>query len=177
MRGMEQEQDEPINAGGMHEYEPPRVETVLTSEQLEREVLYAGNQMSMIVSDRSQKEHFAPIDAASILGSLCSLRVERWNYKGEPSSVRHIGPMAQDFSRAFGVGSDDRHIHNVDAFGVTTSAIQALHRALQQQAAEAVVLRARLEELEARLRAVESDAGSDGESPRQAPWPIRSRVQ
>ena len=69
MRGMEQEQDEPINAGGMHEYEPPRVETVLTSEQLEREVLYAGNQMSMIVSDRSQKEHFAPIDAASILGS------------------------------------------------------------------------------------------------------------
>jgi hypothetical protein len=34
-----QEQDEPMSAGGMHEYEPPRVETVFTSEQLERGAL------------------------------------------------------------------------------------------------------------------------------------------
>jgi hypothetical protein len=140
-------------------------------------VLYADNQMSRIVSDRNLKEHFALIDAAAVLARLCSLRVASWSYKGEPSSVRHIGPMAQDFARAFGVGSDDRHIHNVDAFGVIASAIQALHRALQQQAAEAVVLRARLEEVEDRLRAVESDAGSDGASPRQTPRPVRSRMQ
>ncbi len=35
--------------------------------------------------------------------------------------------MAQDFHAAFGVGSDDTHIANVDADGVARAAIQGVN--------------------------------------------------
>jgi hypothetical protein len=65
-------------------------------------------------SDRNAKENFAPVDEREILARLVALSIETWNYKGEDPSVRHIGPMAQDFSKAFGVGEDDKRIHMID---------------------------------------------------------------
>ena len=44
----------------------------------------------------------------------------------------HIGPTAQDFSRAFGLGEDNRHITTVDADGVALAAIQGLYRQNQR---------------------------------------------
>ena len=41
-----------------------------------------------------------------------------WNYKAQVASTRHIGPMAQDFAKAFKVGEDERRISTVDADGV-----------------------------------------------------------
>jgi len=41
--------------------------------------------------------------------------------------VRHVGPMAQDFYVAFGVGADDKHITSIDEDGVALAAIKALH--------------------------------------------------
>ena len=46
--------------------------------------------------------------------------------KGDAATVQHLGPMAQDFSAAFGLGADDRHIAPLDAAGVSLAAIQAL---------------------------------------------------
>jgi trimeric autotransporter adhesin len=60
----------------------------------------------------------------------------RWSYKTQGPSIRHMGPTAQDFSRAFGLGEDDRHITTIDADGVALAAIQGLYRqnqALQRQ--------------------------------------------
>ena len=54
------------------------------------------------------------------------LSIETWNYKSQGPSIRHIGPMAQDFYRAFGVGESNRHITTIDADGVTLAAVQAL---------------------------------------------------
>jgi len=50
--------------------------------------------------------------------------------------VRHIGPMAQDFFTAFGVGEDQRHITGVDADGVALAAVQGLNRKLETSLAE-----------------------------------------
>jgi trimeric autotransporter adhesin len=42
--------------------------------------------------------------------------------------VRHLGPTAQDFHAAFGLGGDDTGIGTVDIAGVTLLAVQALER-------------------------------------------------
>ncbi|MBV7327835.1 tail fiber domain-containing protein [Chloroflexi bacterium TSY] len=77
-------------------------------------------------SDRNLKENFEPIDEQEILAKLVELPVTRWNYKTEDDSIRRIGPMAQDFHEAFGLGTDDKHIGTVDATGIALAAIQAL---------------------------------------------------
>ena len=52
--------------------------------------------------------------------------MSEWGY-GSERGVRHVGPMAQDFYAAFGVGEDDRHITSIDEHGVALAAIKALH--------------------------------------------------
>ena len=49
-----------------------------------------------------------------------------WNYISQDASIRHVGPMAQDFRAAFGLGEDDRHINTLDPDGISLKAIQAL---------------------------------------------------
>jgi len=91
------------------------------------------------VSDRHAKENLEEIDESEILAGVSRIQVRSWNYKGESEDVRHIGPMAQDFAAAFGVGDSDRHIHMVDAMGVALASIRELHRlalAQQQEIAE-----------------------------------------
>lgn len=91
-------------------------------------------QVSLIdESDRNAKEEFEPIDSRAILAAVAALRIERWSYKGE--ATRHLGPMAQDFAAAFGLGADDRHIFPLDAGGVALAAIQALDGLVQAQGA------------------------------------------
>ena len=54
--------------------------------------------------------------------------ITSWSYKAEKPSVRHIGPMAQDFYKAFGLGLDNKHITTIDEGGVALAAIQGLYR-------------------------------------------------
>ena len=79
-----------------------------------------------------------------------------WNYKSQDAKVRHIGPMAQDFAAAFGIGEDDTHISSVDADGVALASIKALHELVVSQqkinASQAKLIRSlqlRIEKLEA----------------------------
>ncbi len=46
-----------------------------------------------------------------ILAAAALLPVSTWSYRGE-ENVRHLGPMAQDWHAAFGLGPDDRSIHS-----------------------------------------------------------------
>lgn len=55
-----------------------------------------------------------------ILERLSTLPVYGWRYRDEPEGIRHLGPMAQDFMAAFGLGDDDCRIMCVDANGVLT---------------------------------------------------------
>ncbi len=79
----------------------------------------------------------------SVLAKVAALPISRWSYKTE-HGVRHVGPMAQDFYAAFGVGEDDKHITSIDEDGVALAAIKALHARVRSLGAENVQLRARL---------------------------------
>lgn len=83
-----------------------------------------------------------------ILEKLAALPISTWNYRWDPPEVRHLGPMAQDFAAAFGLGTDDRSIHTIDASGVAMVAIQALYR--------------RVADLEAALEALKRDRSDTG---------------
>ena len=68
------------------------------------------------------------MDKQALLRRLARVPIERWSYKAQGSSIVHWGPTAQDFSRAFGLGEDKRHITTIDADGVALAAIQGLYR-------------------------------------------------
>lgn len=82
------------------------------------------------MSDRNAKTDIANIDDGSILDRVASLPITEWSYLTEPGHVRHVGPMAQDFYAAFGVGADNRHITSIDEDGVALAAIKALNEKL-----------------------------------------------
>jgi len=124
--------------------------------------LAAGGGSWSTLSDRAAKTGFAAVNVREVLDKLASLSIARWSYRTQ-DGVRHIGPVAQDFYAAFGVGEDDRHISTVDADGVALAAIQGLYEivkekdqalAAQQKRIEALEEQAR--RLEARLAALES---------------------
>ncbi len=94
------------------------------------------------LSDRNAKTQFTPVSARDILAKVAALPVQGWRYKGEADSIRHLGPVAQDFHAAFGLGSGDTTIDTVDADGVALAAIQGLNQKVADQAAEIRELRA-----------------------------------
>jgi len=98
-------------------------------------------------SDRETKTEVAAVNDGEVLQRLAAVPIHTWRYRAAPL-VRHIGPMAQDFSAAFGVGEDDTHINTVDADGVALAAIQGLYRLLQEKDAEIAALAARVAALE-----------------------------
>ncbi len=56
-----------------------------------------------VVSDKTKKENFQPVDGDEVLSKLRSLEVPSWNFIGQnPEEFRHYGPMGQDFFAAFG---------------------------------------------------------------------------
>jgi hypothetical protein len=117
------------------------------------------------VSDRNAKEHFTAIDPRAVLAKLAALPITQWHYKAETNGAKHLGPTAQDFHTAFGLGDSETAIGTVDESGVALAAIQGLnqivneHRAeLRARDAEIQALKervSRFEALEARLSALE----------------------
>jgi hypothetical protein len=88
--------------------------------------LAAGSGTWASLSDRNAKTGIVPLDDDAVLAKVDALPISRWSYKTE-HGVRHVGPMAQDFYAAFGVGEDDKHITSIDEDGVALAAIKALH--------------------------------------------------
>ncbi|MCH7960906.1 MAG: tail fiber domain-containing protein, partial [Planctomycetes bacterium] len=101
-------------------------------------------------SDRDRKEHFRDEDAESVLARIATLPIQSWTYKAEDSSIRHLGPTAQDFYAAFGLGDSDKAIPTVDIDGVNMLAIQALEARTRDLDAS----RAELAETQQRLAAL-----------------------
>jgi hypothetical protein len=129
----------------------------------------AGGSSWTSPSDRSRKENFRPVDTQALLENLATIEISTWNYKGQDPSIRHIGPMAQDFNNLLpdlgGEGED--YINSLDADGVTLAAIQGLYERMQALEAENAALRAeneaqqaQIDDLAARLEALESRTAS-----------------
>jgi len=95
-------------------------------------------------SSRLFKDGFEEIDKTELLHRLVALPVTKWHYRGD-EDVLHIGPTAEAFRDAFGLGHDDRYITTVDADGVALAAIQGLYELIVAQQAEIDALKERLE--------------------------------
>jgi hypothetical protein len=91
-------------------------------------------------SDRDAKQDIERLDAQEILAKIVDLEVSKWSYIDAPKQ-RHIGPMAQDFYAAFGLGRNEKGISTLDSSGVALAGIQAL-------AEENAMLRDRVAQLE-----------------------------
>jgi hypothetical protein len=108
------------------------------------------------VSDRASKENLAPVDGPDVLARVCALPISTWNYEAQDDSVRHMGPMAQDFRAAFGLGVSEKLIDTVDPDGVALAAIQGLNARLDEKESEIEGLRRANAELYERLERLES---------------------
>jgi autotransporter adhesin len=111
-----------------------------------------GNAWSQI-SDRNMKENFIPVDSRTMLEKVVHMPVTEWNLITQDPAIRHVGPMAQDFKAAFGLGTDERYIGTSDADGVAFAAIQGLNQKLESEVKEKD---AKIGELEKRLDALET---------------------
>ncbi|MBD2341186.1 tail fiber domain-containing protein [Calothrix sp. FACHB-156] len=114
-------------------------------------IYYDPNGSQRYRSDRNVKEAVVEADVHSILQGIASLPITSWQYKDQGETIRHIGPMAQDFAATFKVGESDRTINVVDANGVALAAIQALYQVIQKQDSQINELQTQLLELKQQI--------------------------
>jgi len=110
-------------------------------------------------SDRASKTNIVPVDGLTVLKKLVEMQVSSWSYKAQDASIRHIGPMAQDFSAAFGVGTDNKHIDTVDADGVALAAIKGLYQKLLEKDRQMARIQAKNTRIERELVAIKARLG------------------
>jgi hypothetical protein len=94
-------------------------------------------------SDRAVKHDIEAINTHDILEKVAALPLSSWRYNASPDA-KHVGPMAQDFYTAFGLGNTDKGIATVDADGISLAAIQGLYQIVQEQQAKIEALEAKL---------------------------------
>jgi hypothetical protein len=111
--------------------------------------LPAGSGSWSSLSDRAAKENFQQIDPQVVLEKLAQVPVTTWNYRTQDDTIRHLGPVAQDFMAAFGLGEDERSISTVDADGIALASIQGLYQIIQEKDNHITQLEARVAALEA----------------------------
>jgi len=128
------------------------------------EVAPGGGSWS-VVSDRNRKMNFLAVDGEDVLARLRSVPVTTWSYSTQDASIRHMGPVAQDFRAAFGLGQNDVTINTIDIDGVNLAGVKALDArtlehartidTLREQVAESTKevdeLKRRIERIEAAL--------------------------
>ncbi len=99
-------------------------------------------------SDRDRKRDFKPVDGHAVLKRLAEIPIQTWSYKQEDVTIRHMGPMAQEFHKAFALGDDDKHISTVDSEGVALAAVQALYQVVLEKDGQIRKLKKQLEEVQ-----------------------------
>jgi hypothetical protein len=121
------------------------------------ELLPGGGSWSMI-SDRNKKFNIQLLSPLDFSPQFDSLAVLSWNYIGHDAV--HVGPIAQDFYSAFGVGEKPYLINMIDSDGTTFLGIKKLNEEMNSQPTNAEVKevikeidneKARLDEIEQRI--------------------------
>ena len=111
-------------------------------------------------SDRNVKTNFVPLDSKEVLDKVVALPVTTWAYRSD-AATRHMGPVAQDFHAAFGLGDDDRAINHLDESGVALAAIQGLNAKVEALAAVLTAREARIATLESTVATMRTDQHSE----------------
>ena len=105
-------------------------------------------------SDRNSKKDIEKVDSSEVLAKVIDLPVSTWKYKADESDSSHVGPMAQDFHAAFGLGDDDKRIATLDTSGVALAAIQGLNEKLESKNVD---LQKRIDRLEKMVEALSTE--------------------
>jgi hypothetical protein len=106
--------------------------------------LPAGSGVFNCTSSRATKMNFASVSGTDVLAKVRALPITTWNYISEGDDVRHLGPMAEDFYKAFGLGVGDKSIGVQDLASVGLAGVKALEARtaeLQDKAEEVERLR------------------------------------
>ena len=108
--------------------------------------LVSGGVQWTSLSDVNAKHHFRDLDGEEVLRRFATMPVREWSYKAQDAAIRHIGPTAQDFHAAFGLGEEPLRIGTLDADGVALAGVKAVeartrtlrddHEALRQRVAD-----------------------------------------
>lgn len=114
--------------------------------------LAAGGGSWIAISDVHSKTNFRDVDGDDVLLKIRAMPIREWSYIAQDPAIRHIGPTAQDFRAAFGLGEDPLGIGTIDADGVALRAIQALEERTRALQNENAMLRQTLEEIRQELK-------------------------
>lgn len=126
--------------------------------------ILAGGGAWNSISDRTKKENFQTLNAENILKKLEQMPIYEWSYIAQPA-IRHYGPTAQAFYRAFGLGGKNTSIVTTDPDGVTCIAIQGLAKrfedlqSIYKKLEESMPETTDYKDLDARLKAMEDRLG------------------
>jgi hypothetical protein len=117
-------------------------------------------------SDVNVKKNFVAVDGRQVLAAVMEMPITTWSFKADDTSARHIGPTAQDFHAAYGLGVDDKHIAPKDVAGVALAAIQGLNEVVSEQDAQIKALEEQNADMRARLAALEQtmEGGTDAKA-------------
>ncbi len=107
-------------------------------------------------SDRTVKEGVSAVAPEKVLSKVSNLPLFTWSFIQDPAKVQHLGPMAQDFRAAFGLGEDERHIAPSDLAGVTLAAVQGLNARVEGQQQTIKKQQELIRQLEERLTHLEN---------------------
>jgi trimeric autotransporter adhesin len=121
-------------------------------------------------SSRTLKENYQPVDGEDVLARISQTPVTTWSMIGGDPKVRHLGPVAEDFYRAFPLGLGETTIGMGDIDGVNFAGVKALEARTAQLAEQLTTVRAeltgaraalvardaRIAEMEARLARLEA---------------------
>ena len=114
------------------------------------------------------------MEGKQVLQKLFNVPIRTWSYRDQTPSIQHMGPLAEDFYAAFGLGEDEKYINTVDVEGVALAAIQGLYQLVREQEDQMMAQQGRiatleiekatqqeyLAALEARLAKIEQGIGS-----------------
>ncbi|HEX8466490.1 MAG TPA: tail fiber domain-containing protein [Allosphingosinicella sp.] len=128
--------------------------------------LPAGSGVFNCTSSRATKMNFASVSGTDVLAKVRALPITTWNYISEGNDVRHLGPMAEDFYKAFGLGVGDKSIGVQDLASVSLAGVKALEartaelqgksEEVERLRSEVAALRSANAALEDRLTAIET---------------------
>ncbi|HEU4562759.1 MAG TPA: tail fiber domain-containing protein [Longimicrobium sp.] len=121
-------------------------------------------------SSRTLKENFVEVDGEDVLARIRTVPITTWSMIGGDRQVRHMGPVAEDFYRAFPLGLGETAIGLGDIDGVNLAAAKALEQRttrlqtqLDERTAEVAQLRSEVAELRTQVQAL---VGAQAAAPR-----------
>ena len=82
-------------------------------------------------SSRALKENLEAVNGEKVLDVLTKLDLYEWSYIDE--GARHFGPMAEEFSAAYGLGESKARIAPSDMAGLALAASKTLAERLEAE--------------------------------------------